>query len=301
MKKLVLFIVVLLSFHSVKAQFLEGLASEVIKDTICYKYSFFAGDTLYFQSAGLDSIVINTNPALTKIRHEQVKIWCDSIISDTAFHLSYQMLSAKSLEKVLDNDSIVERVTHPWVNNIVSIVIDSTGKRIDYKFGHIKKAIVAPGSAFQPLLLVLLGESCHKENSTWLVKDSYGMPENGTPMPIIAQTSLMRAEKSLDTLGRFCKSVRFTSTGQTIYKIQTENDYINISSRKNFGGYLRFDAALDLPVNLWCSGQDVLVINNADGTETNGWIYSQVEFTLEKMVLSPLRYKQDINNIEIKE
>ncbi|MEI6088938.1 MAG: hypothetical protein WCR42_00645 [bacterium] len=301
MKKVVLFIVILLSFNSVKAQFLEGLASVVIKDTVCYKYSFFPGDTLYFQSAGLDSIVIDTQPALTKIRHERVKMWCDSTVGDTAFHISYQMLSATSREKILTNDTIVERYEHPWINKIVSIVIDSTGKRLDYKFGHIKRAVVAPGGTFQPILLLLLGESCHKENSTWLVKDTYGTPENGAPMPIIAQSSLMRAEKSLDTLGRLCKSVRFNTTGQTIYKAENDEAYVNVSSRKNYAGYLRLDSVLDLPVNLWCSGQDILTIKNKDESETRGWVYSQVEFTLEKMILSPLRNKPDINNTEIKE
>lgn len=301
MKKVVLFIVIILSFYPVKAQFLEGLASQIIKDTVCYKYSFFPGDTLYFQAVALDSIVIDTDTALTKIRHEQVRIWCDSIVSDTAFHISIQMLAAKSRGKVLDNDTIVERLEHPWVNKIVSIVIDSTGRRIDYKFGHLKKAVAAPGGTFQPLLLIELGESCHKENSTWLVKDTYGMPENGVPMPIIAQSSLMRAEKSLDTLGRFCKSVRFTSTAQAIYKVENEEAFVNISSRKNFAGYLRLDANLDLPVNMWCSSQDVLTIKNKDESETRGWIYSQVEFTLEKMILSPLRNKEINNEFEVKE
>lgn len=301
MKKVVLFIVVLLSFYSAKAQFLEGLASQVIKDTICYKYSFFAGDTLYFKSSALDSIVIDFQPALTKIRHERVKMWCDSTIGDTAYHISIQMLSATSREKVLNNDTIVERFEHPWINKIVSIVIDSTGKRLDYKFGHIKNAVIAPGTAFQPVLLMVLGESCHKENSTWLVKDTYGMPENGTPMPIIAQSSLMRAEKYLDTLGRNCKSLRFTSTAQTIYKVEADEAYANISSRKNFAGYLRLDSALNLPINLWCSSQDILTIKNKDESEKPGWVYTQVEFTIEKMVLSPLRNKQIINNSEIKE
>lgn len=302
MKKIVLFILIFVAVCSATAQLLEGLPAQFIKDTVCYKYSFVPGDTLYFQASGLDSIVIDTDPALTKIRHERLKIWCDSIISDTAYHISIQMLEGKSREKVLDNDTIVERYEHPWINKTVSIVIDSNGKRLDYKFGHIKDAIIAPGSAFQPLLLIMLGVGgCHKEGSTWLIKDTYGMPENGTPMPIIAQSSLMRAEKSLDTLGRFCKSVRFTSTGQGIYKVENETDYVNIISRKNYAGYLRLDAALNLPVNLWCSSQDVLTIKNRNEFESRGWIYTQIEFTLEKMILSPLRNSPEINNLEIKE
>jgi len=301
MKKIVLFIVIFLSFYSAKAQFLEGLASKVIKDTICYKYSFFPGDTLYYKTTGLDSIVIGTQPALTKIRHEKIKVWCDSITGGKNFHISYQMISASSREKVLNNDTIVERYEHPWINKIISFVMDSSGKRLDYKFGHIKKAVVAPGGSFQPQLFLLIGESCHKENSTWLVKDTYGMPENGVPMPIIEQTSLMRAEKSLDTLGHKCKSVRFTSTGQTIYKVDNDVTFINISSRKNFAGYLRLDAVLNLPINLWCSSQDILKIKNKDDSETSGWVYSQVEFTLDKMVLSSQRNNQNINKSEIKE
>ena len=131
---IIIFYFTLLNIDIVEAQLKHKLVPEDYQfknDSAKIYYKFFPGDTLYYKSFSIDSIIINFESALTKIRTENYKIWCDSHIGDTLYHITIQMTNFNGTEKILNKDSIVKRQSD-WLERKIMLGIDSTGERKYY-------------------------------------------------------------------------------------------------------------------------------------------------------------------------
>ncbi len=289
------------------------LAPQDERDSVEYKYEFFKGDTLYYRTDNRDSIVINYNPALTKIRNERFKIWCDStakvllkpdsIFKDKArteflelkvdtvklMFMTMMFTELNTREKILNQDTISERKTSPWLNKKVNIVMDSTGRRYEV-YSEMNSATMSPGGPFTPEFMPRFGSGMRFENATWLEKDTIYMIENAIPPPISYASSLWRAQNDLDTLGHSCISLRYARTGRAAYYVDSPQQFLHVTAILNNGLQMRLDKEDFVPVHIFSTMEQKQEHHEKDSDRTTPvWHYLTIDYVLEKMVPSSER------------
>jgi len=263
-------ILLAMNIKPVEAQLLPAPNSFLNADTLCYSYKFNAGDTLYYETFGKDSIIIDYEPALTKMRLEQTKLWCDSVTNDGLMYLTFQLVNFIGQEKVLNKDSIIDRKTN-WLGRKVSIAINSQGFRSDYKFDNISKPAIAPVGGIVPTWLIPIGKPCTQKNNTWLIDTVYGIPETSIPMTLVRNTALLRAVGKVDTLGYQCNILRATVTGSGIYEFSDANLFVKNTGVINAAHTMYFDNNTGFPIVINTQSIIKLQIFSKDGESIPGW------------------------------
>lgn len=281
MKHLFFFIfsLFLLSFSPTFGQ--ESVVDDIFfsKDTLCFKYNFKLKDTLIYKVFSFDSISIDYDQPLMRIREEIWQIVCDSLSFDANFFLSIKLLSYKAVESYKDTkDNKVE--SHNWVGRSCWILIDSLGYRLNYGSDDSLKFDMAPGGAFQPNLIVTLGATCKEINETWSVRSLDDLVENGVPVPLLRQSSLFRLKGTVDTLGENCHRLEFIKTGQGSVRTVIDNNQMRVTNVINGFGVLDLSSSKGIPIHLFSTVEQKLTIHLSEEDKQPGYHYINTNFTL---------------------
>ncbi|MFN5876261.1 MAG: hypothetical protein ACK45E_08285 [Ignavibacteria bacterium] len=252
------------------------------KDTLCYRYRFVAGDTLYYAIESKDSIDIDTRGILAKVRSERLKIICDSA-SNGIYHL--RLITIRASEYQATETDTVFRPGHPWVGREVRLVIDSLGRRLAESTSS-DLAMLCPGGAYQPLRLPVLDSSCGRQNQSWLSEDTVRYAENAVPYPVMNQQVLWRVGDKLDTLGRQCQWIIYSLTGSGMMDMAASQLSMQSSSAIAESGRLVFDNTLAVPLVATIQHDNRFTILSTSGGKTTGKHLMVVVMELEEVVSS---------------
>lgn len=234
------------------------------KDTLCFHYRFESGDTLIYDIDARDSVWVQGEGRVLKLRRSRVMIVCDSAANGTSW---LRQIMTSSTERHSTADTTSERTTHPWVGREVRFVIDTLGKRSYAAVTRPDVIGMHPGGPFSPLLLPPLGESCGRQNQSWIVEDTVEYSENGVPPSVVAQTALWRVLDNVDTLGRKFRQLQYSTTARGAHKISTDGMAMVTTATLNSYGKLSFDAALNVPYHVFATSENKLNIELKNGIE----------------------------------
>lgn len=257
------------------------------KDSLRYVYSFVKGDTLLYEAISRDSILIEKQPPLLRDRKERFLLSCDSVDAKGRMYLSQRLIDFSSSE-YSGISQIIDRKTHEWKNKKISFIIDSTGKRHGFSAEDSAKAILSPGSAFQPLMFQFLGSGYHLINSGWIAEDTVDAPEFGIPAPMIRYLSSMRARPLFDTLDFTCSQFESTISAQGTYLTNTQSGQ-SLRTNAVIAGYARMAISdkLHIPIHFFGTNENknTMIIGMPKGNlEQKIRHYVTTNITLQKMV-----------------
>lgn len=258
------------------------------KDTICFKYDFYPGDTLEYRLEAHDSIIVDWDTAIVKARYEKVRIVCEDFNKKTSTYLlsqeTYDYIAYESKGDLRD----IERVNHPWINRKVYFEIDSLGNRLEYYSDDSTKVSTNPGSYFQPFLIVPITESCKEIDESWInYRDTTFVIENGVPAPLFLLTDLFRNKGYKDTLDRITKHLSFVRTSKGI--VSPENKNVIVNSRINSDNQLLLDSALNIPVYYYANQEQKFGVIMPNDNRKNGTHFNHSFYTLDRFVPSSKR------------
>lgn len=261
-------------------------------DSVYAYYTFEKGDTLEYVVHSEDSIVIDYDEPLFKLRAERVVIICDSVGQNGHYYLTYYLKDHIGKESKGEMKNI-DREESKWVNKRVSLEIDSTGYRYNAFVRDTNEVLVAPGGSFQPILFYPLGHALKKKQETWLMSSKYNLPENGYPDAELKETTLHRMIGVTDTMGFNTIRVDYvrTGTGDVVYKSK-KNAYMT-SSVINSHGQLYINPVIRKPVHLYVTIEQKLKFTNISGDTKVGSQHTNTYYTL-------FSYNRNKGNAEIK-
>jgi len=262
----VLTTVLILSTQAVaQIQLQEGYQPAPLgKDTLCFFYRFEAGDTLIYDIDARDSIKVQGAGGLLKLRRSSVSIICDSA-ANGMYWLRHVMTS--SVERQSMSDTSSSRDSHPWVDRVVTMVIDSLGKRFYVAVASSNVLAMHPGGPFSPLLLPPLGESCGRQNQSWITEDTLELADNGVPPAAVAQLTLWRVLDKVDTLARRFRQIQYSTTARGLHKVADDGMSMTTIATINAFGKLSFDDLLNVPYHVFATSENKLDIELKNGTE----------------------------------
>ncbi|MFP4370367.1 MAG: hypothetical protein ACLFR2_12380 [Candidatus Kapaibacterium sp.] len=250
------------------------------RDTVVFRYKFNVGDTLYYRVVSHDSIIIDYGEPLLKSRYERIRITCDSINDVNHYILGITLVDYLAHESKGDVRG-VRREHSPWLDRTVWIEMDFYGNRYSYRIDDTSQAAMAPGSAFQPFLLINFVESHKAVNESWMVKDSIHIAENGYPPPVLRYSSLFRAKESIDTLGYMTNKAEYIRTAQGSMELITDQQKIAVASIHNSWGFINMSKELFIPVSLYQTSELKLNIQSPDQPDKPGWHYIEANYMLD--------------------
>ncbi len=256
--------------------------NSLIKDTVCYMYSFAPGDTLIYDVKSIDSISVDYEPPLIKERYEQIQIVCDSVSDNGVFHLSQTLIEFHSLEADLRKEKeTAKRDDHPWIGKTAHISIDSFGNRVSVLPIDNGTILQSPGSGFQPYLLFPFNESCKSVGESWLVETIDELVENSNPPSLLRSSSLFRARKPNDTLGYNCNVFEYVKTGQGTIETVNNGNQIKVSSVINSFGVFHISDDLNIPVHYFVTIEQKLKLHLKNNAEMPILHFITSNFTLK--------------------
>jgi hypothetical protein len=248
-------------------------------DTLCFKYNFKLKDTLIYKAFSFDSISIDYDSPLLRVREEIWQIVCDSLSFDNNFFLSMKLLSYKATESYKETKD-VKVENHNFVGRSCWILIDSLGYRLNYGSDDSLKFDMSPGGAFQPNLLITLGAHCKELNETWSVKSLDDLPENGVPIPLVRQSSLFRLKGTIDTLNENCIRLEFIKTGQGSVRTIIDNNQLRVTNVINGFGVFDLSATRGIPIHFFSTVEQKLTIHLTEEDKQPGYHYINTNYTL---------------------
>ncbi len=243
----------------------------------CFKYRFNTNDTLVYLVHSYDSIIIDYNKPLLKVRNEIHRVICEEVTKEGTFVLKYQLIDFSGRD--FQDTSIIDYIDSDWKNREVKIEIDSFGNRRKFWVKDSSKSGRTPGGPFQPHLLFSFQDSCKKKNETWLVRSTEDLVENGIPIPRLRHTMLFKMIGELDTLGEKVIRSEFIRTGQGFLKLLNPNGELTLSTVINSYGVLDVSLEKMIPVHLYTTLEQKINITSTD-TESTGKHYINSNFTL---------------------
>lgn len=255
------------------------------RDTICFQYDFQKGDTLIYEVFAYDSISINYESALFRIRQELLRVICEDIDAQNRFLLSLTLINYKAIETQGENKNI-QITDSPWLNRKTFIVIDSLGDRYYSKRNDTTNYAMSPGGGFQPILFFPILRKCKEVNSTWIVQSTDTLVENGLPVPLMKQFSLIRLHPLTDTLGHECTKIEYVKTGQGALLSSKAGAKMNISNVINSFGELFISTTEKKPIFLFASVEQKLTIHLAEG-KTQPGIHRNTSYYTLKQIIKP--------------
>ncbi|MBU3699044.1 MAG: hypothetical protein FGM33_03405 [Candidatus Kapabacteria bacterium] len=237
------------------------------RDTICYRYRFAAADTLLYRIESRDSIMVPSFDVVEKWRYEGLRIVCDSVVSDL-YHLTMRLEAFRERQRSGKDSS--ERRSHPWMQRVVRLVIDSLGRRIQASIDDSSRAMAAPGGLFQALRLPILDTACGRQQQSWISSDTIFVPENGIPAPEIRQQVFWRVGDHFDTLGRKASWIQYTSTA--FGGVDVPDSRLNVTSVGSVAEYCRLviDRGLGIPLSSFIIQQVRFKIQSGQSRSTTG-------------------------------
>jgi hypothetical protein len=267
----------------------EALEKMVVYDLQEFRYNFFKGDTLRFNVASFDSIIINYGEPLEKTKLEYIEITCDSVSKDRKFLMGIKLLSLISDES-LGKQEKSRSTTSPWINRKISLWIDSVGNRYNIIPDDTSRYSVAPSGVYAPILFFPFKESYRYINESWLVNSTDTLCENGIPCALMKQSSLLRAKQPLDTLGHECTRFNYIKTGTGSINVVSKDQILRTEVTISGSGTMTISKKDFIPVHFFANLEQKLTIINADMDEVPGQHYLSADWTLDTFIPSKLRF-----------
>lgn len=243
-------------------------------DTLCFRYTFFANDTLIYRVEGADSVLLFGEKPLIKRRLERIRLVCDSITADGHYALSLTLMQVE--EQQFSTSETTNRNTHPWLGRVVYLTVDSLGKRVSNRT-QIQSVCPSPGGTFAPILILPMGESCGRQNQSWISQDTLSLVENGFPAPVVAVMNLWRVIDNVDTLGRRYTQIQYTQNGLGTAVVPSSNakNQIVVHTVINAYGKYSFDTSRDIPYHLFATSElKVDFLMNGESAQTGRHLIS---------------------------
>ena len=236
-------------------------------DTLCFTYRFVPNDTIDYFVEAADSIIFPGDPLVLRIRSEQIRFVCDSVTANGVYHLRTWMTSYHERSTAGSDSS--ERTAHPWVGREVHLGIDSLGHRY-YGYSNVLNGVIAPGGAFQPLLLPPLDTSCGRQNQSWFYEDTLALVENGVPYPVMHVGYLWRVMDKADTLGTTFRQIQYTLSGVGSLEMNSKQTSFTLLCQSAGFGKLTFDPGLELPYAVFATAENKISLQYSNGIKKNG-------------------------------
>ncbi len=237
-------------------------------DTLCFRYQFYPADTLVYRIEAADSIAIVGSPTILRIRNEIVQIICDSVQDQSLYFLRIKWIRAS--ERSITYADTSARSSHPWTQKTIYLAIDSLGHRRMAWNSDPSSAMIAPGGAFQPMLLPPLDTSCGRQNQSWLYQDTSVLAENGSPYPVAAYSWLWRVLDSVDTLGKTYNQIQYTLTGLGTVGLTATQTSLHMRAAISGYGKLSMESATHVLYHLFATVQAKVEITLANGSVREG-------------------------------
>lgn len=252
------------------------------KDTLCFHYRFKVGDTLFYTVHALDSVKGASKPVLQKDRTERVMLFCDSVDARRGiYRLRQRLLSAKSVET--SDTTKTTRTSSPWVGRTSTLFIDTLGRRLHATVDDTSRIALNTGGPLQPWLIVDLGQSCGRQNESWLREDSTLIPENGAPEPAYRYQSLFRVLDKTDTLGRSFDQIQYAQSGVGVFDVDVNGMSMHYMGTVNSYGKLTMDRALHVPYHLFATAEIVYTITVGSGGKEEGKHLILMHYSLDEL------------------
>lgn len=252
------------------------------KDKICFRYQFNLGDTLYYTVHVLDSVKGAAKPVLQKDRTERLMLYCDSVDKRRGiYRLRQRLLSSKSIET--SDTTKTTRSSSPWIGRTSTLYIDTLGRRLFASIDDTTRIALNTGGPLQPWLVVDIGQSCGRQNESWLREDSTLLPENGAPEPAYRYQSLFRVLDNVDTLGRHFNQLQYAQSGIGAFDVDVNGTSMHYMGTVNSYGKLTMDRALRVPYHLFATTEIVYTITVGNGGKEEGKHLILMHFSLDEL------------------
>lgn len=248
-------------------------------DTMYAYYKFEKGDTLEYLIHSADSITIDFEEPLLKLRYERIVVVCDSVGKNNHFYLTYFLKNfiGKENKGAVKN---VERMESNWQNKRVFLEIDSLGNRYNNYVIDSNEVSITPGGSFQPHLFFPIGYAKKQLNETWISNNNYKIAENGFPLSNIKETTLFRMKGEKDTINLFSTQIDYVRTGNANMTFFTKNSTFVNSCVINSHGNLFISNEFRKPVFLYVTIELKLKFSNSNGETKIGSQNTNTAFTL---------------------
>ncbi len=257
-----------------------------IPDTLSFRYKFVQGDSLFYSVFSRDSIIINYDLPLLRLREEQILITCDSINKSGNYCLTQKTTYYRAVESYKENQN-VETTETDWLNVPVYIEIDSLGRRIHVSNADTLTARLSPGGVFKPILFITLldaNDNYKADSSTWMNENRDTLAENAMPMPIFKNNTLFRMLGKHDTVEHSTIKFSFARVGQAAYELLTDDISLKTSAVINSGGELFLDTTLWVPLFFTHAMEQKLTFHYPNSKTQPGWHFITSDFILTRAV-----------------
>jgi len=260
----------------------EQLPDSLANKRYCFYYDFRVGDTLIYHAYSRDSMVYDDFPTLSKERNETWRYVIEKKMPNNHVLISIEMIgyAAQESQGSLRNQM---RLNSVWTGRKVYVEMDSTGKRYSLAAIDSVTPAVAPGGAFQPIVLVHIGETCMRGKDAWGVGGEENLIENGIPVPLVNYSSLARFTGLVDTLGVACYGMQFTTTGQGISEVSFGNGQektATVSSVINQFTKMELSKVYHIPVHSMATAEIKFTLTYPNGKKTKGIQHIVTNYTL---------------------
>lgn len=252
--------------------------NEII-DTMYAYYKFEKGDTLEYLVHSADSITIDFDEPLLKLRYERIVVVCDSVGKNNHFYLTYFLKNFIGKESKGEVKN-VERNQSDWQNKRVLLEIDSLGNRFNNYVIDSNEVSIAPGGSFQPHLFFPIGFAKKQFNETWISNNNYKVAENGFPLSKLKETTLFRMKGEKDTINLLSTQIDYVRTGNADMTFYSKNTTFVNSCIINSHGNLFISKEFNKPVFLYVTIEQKLKFSNSNGETKIGSQNTNTAFTL---------------------
>jgi hypothetical protein len=252
-------------------------------DTLCYKIHFDKGDTLIYNVFSFDSISIDYEKPLKRIRLEKYRVVCENVDRNNRFHLSLELIDYKAKESFKDKKN-VEITETLWLHRKVRLIIDSLGDRYYSPENDTTHYAMSPGGSFQPIFFLPFLRGCKPINTTWIVQSTDTLVENGCPVPLMKQVSLFRLHPVADTLGWKCAKLEYVKSGQGVVLASKAGVNLNVTSIINSYGEYYISLDRHIPIYLFATVEQKLTLFMPWNKTKPGVNHISSHFTLEKII-----------------
>jgi hypothetical protein len=241
------------------------------KDTLCFSYHFVPGDTAYFLSEAIDSVIFPGKQILLKARTEETVFVCDSVTNDTIYHLRTWLRAAHEVQTTAGTTDTVERLIFPWIGRVTHLAVTRLGKRLRVTSDKPTVAATSPGGIFRPLTLPPLGDDCARQYQSWQYADTVFYTENAVPEAIAFTTSLYRALDFADSNMIRFRQLQYAMTSVGSYQPQQVAGLnFSVECVMNSYGKMTFHPGLMLPIHHAATSEQKLKMKRSGQQDESG-------------------------------
>lgn len=233
-----------------------------LENVFCPSYSFRLNDTLLYLVHSYDSIVVDYEEPLLRIRNEVYRYICDSILEGKKFRFQCELIDFGGID--IKDTNRVEYSESEWIGRKIWLILDSVGNRFSFILDDSNRSGKSPGGFFQPHLFFRFSDGCKKQNETWLIRTTDDLPENGIPVSILRHTMLFKMIGEVDTLGDKAIRTEFIRTGQGSVRLNNPILPMKLSAVINSYGFLDISKDKKIPIHLFTTVEQKVTLTSEE-------------------------------------